>query len=35
MFPGVVKAVNEFCFENNLEIKYITKDGCPTFGIIK
>lgn len=35
MFPGVVKAVNEFCNENNLEISYITNDGCPTFGIIK
>lgn len=34
-FPEVVRAVNEFCFENNLEINYITEDGCPTFGIIK
>lgn len=35
MFPEVVRAVNEFCDENNLKISYITNDGCPTFGIIK
>lgn len=35
VFPGVVKAVNEFCDENNLTISYMTNDGCPTFGIIK
>lgn len=34
-FPGVFQAVNEFCQQNNLEIKYITKDGCPSFCIIK
>jgi hypothetical protein len=34
-FPEVVMAVNEFCFKNKLKIDYITKDGCPTFGIIK
>lgn len=34
-FPEVVRAVNEFCFENDLEINYITEDGCPTFGILK
>lgn len=33
-FPGVYRAVNEFCGEKNLEIKYLTKDGCPTFAII-
>lgn len=35
MFPGVVMAVDEFCFKNNLEIKYITGDGCPSFLIKK
>ena len=35
MFRGVVNAVNEFCDENNLNISYMTNDGCPTFGIIK
>lgn len=35
MFPGVVKAVNEFCSEVNLTINHLTDDGCPTFGIIK
>lgn len=32
-FPGVFKAVNEFCEEKNLSINYLTKDGCPTFCI--
>jgi hypothetical protein len=32
-FPGVVKAVNEFCKENNLQIDYLTKDGLPSFVI--
>jgi hypothetical protein len=35
MFPDIVKAVDEFCVENVLKINYITKDGCPTFGIVK
>jgi hypothetical protein len=30
-FPGVYKAVNEFCEEKKLKINYITNDGCPTF----
>lgn len=34
-FEGVVKAVNEFCIENKLEINYLTKDGCPTYCIKK
>lgn len=34
-FEGVVRAVNEFCKEKNLEIEYLTKDGCPTYCIIK
>jgi hypothetical protein len=34
-FPQVVRAVDEFCVENNLSISYLTNDGCPTFGIIK
>jgi O-methyltransferase len=34
-FPSVVSAVNEFCKKYNLEIKYITKDGCPSFLIEK
>jgi hypothetical protein len=35
MFEGVVRAVNEFCLENNLRINYLTKDGCPSFCIKK
>ena len=35
MFPGVVKAVDEFCVDNNLKINYLTGDGCPTYVIIK
>ena len=35
MFPSVVNAVNEFCEKNNLVIKYITEDGCPSYCIIK
>jgi len=34
-FPGVVKAVNEFCDEKELNIDSLTEDGCPTFLIIK
>lgn len=30
-FPGVVKAVNEFCEEHDLEISAITEDGLPSF----
>jgi hypothetical protein len=29
------KAVNDFCEVFNLEIKYLTKDGCPSFLIVK
>lgn len=32
-FEGVVKAVDEFCNKYNLHIKYLTKDGCPSFMI--
>lgn len=32
-FPEVVKAVDEFCLEHSLKIDFLTKDGCPTFGI--
>jgi hypothetical protein len=35
MFEGVVRAVDEFCEEKKLKIEYLTKDGCPTFCIIK
>jgi len=35
MFPSVVRAVNEFCQKYNLEIEYITEDGCPTYYITK
>lgn len=35
MFPGVVKAVDEFCLENKLNIEYLTQDGCPTYFIYK
>jgi len=34
-FPSVVDATNEFCLMNKLKIQYITKDGCPSFCIIK
>lgn len=34
-FEGVVNAVDEFCKNNNLEINFLTKDGCPSFCIIK
>lgn len=33
-FPEVFNAVNDFCEKYGLNIKYITNDGCPTFGII-
>lgn len=35
MCPGVVKAVDEFCIENNLEIAFLTQDGCPSYFIQK
>lgn len=35
LFPGVVKAVDEFCNKYNLIINYLTEDGCPSFCIIK
>lgn len=34
-FEGVVRAVNEFCQEKQLNIEYLTQDGCPTFCIKK
>jgi hypothetical protein len=34
-FPGLFRAVNEFCQENNLKISCIAEDGCPTFLIQK
>jgi hypothetical protein len=34
-FEGVVRAVNEFCEQTQLEINYITNDGCPSFCIRK
>jgi len=33
-FPGVCKAVDEFCLEKGLHIVYLTKDGCPSYCII-
>lgn len=35
MFPGVVKAVDEFCSSHDLEIEYLTEDGCPTYLLFK
>lgn len=35
MFPGLVKAVDEFCLKYGLSIKYLTKDGCPSYLIVK
>jgi predicted O-methyltransferase YrrM len=29
------KAVNDFCIKFNVNIDYITKDGCPSFCITK
>lgn len=34
-FDGVVNAVNKFCNEKNLSIEFLTKDGCPSYCIIK
>lgn len=31
----VFLAVNQFCFEKNLKINYLTNDRCPSYGIIK
>jgi hypothetical protein len=33
-FQGVVKAVNQFCRENNLKIEYLSKDGCPSYFLV-
>jgi hypothetical protein len=33
MFPGVIRAVDEFCIEKKLYIKYLTQDGSPSFCI--
>lgn len=33
-FSGVIKAVTEFCETYNLEISYITEDGCPSYYIV-
>lgn len=35
MFEGVVRAVDEFCVEKNVSIKYLTNDGCPSYCIVK
>jgi len=35
MFPEVVRAVDEFCKKYNLNIEYLTEDGCPTYLIYK
>jgi hypothetical protein len=34
-FIGVVRAVDEFCKIKNLNIRILTKDGCPSFCIKK
>jgi len=31
MFPGVVRAVDEFCLHNDFQIQYITQDICPSY----
>ena len=30
-FAGLCLAVDEFCEKYGLNIKYLTKDGCPTY----
>jgi hypothetical protein len=35
MCPGVVRAVDEFCNQRNLQIQYLTQDGCPSYFIQK
>lgn len=35
MFEGVVRAVDEFCAETGLSIRYLTKDGCPSYLIVR
>ncbi len=35
MFPDLVRAVDEFCLEYNLNIEYLTQDGCPSYLIVK
>lgn len=34
-FEGVIRAVNQFCSEKNLSINLLTRDGCPSYCIIK
>jgi hypothetical protein len=31
---GVIQAVNEFCFKNNLKVAVLTKDACPSYLIV-
>jgi len=31
LFPGVVRAVDEFCVRYGLCIEYVTADGCPSY----
>lgn len=33
-FPGVIRAVNEFCQRYHLTISYVTEDGCPSYYIV-
>jgi hypothetical protein len=33
-FPGVIRAVTEFCQRYHLQISYLTEDGCPSYYIV-
>ena len=33
-FPGVIKAVDQFCEKHGLEISYLTEDGCPSYYVV-
>ena len=34
-YSAIEMVVNQFCREKNLRISMLTRDGCPSFGIIK
>ena len=30
-FPGVVRAVDEFCYSSDWRLTHLTRDGCPSY----